>query len=384
MNTPAPTTERELLAVPMGASASANEIYSGVARMAGTLWCSRHRARPGRIARTAVVTIHPSSNFLGHYALSAFARAGVDAIGMTTRYIGNDTALLLENCVVDVGSVVRHLRNEGYERVVLFGNSGGGGLVSLYQNQAEQPTITSAPSGGGPDLTRADLPRADALILAMAHPGRAQLLAEWLDPAVRDEQNPLDRDAELDMFDPLNGPPYAPEFLRRYRAAQLARSEAITARAEKQLAELSTRGIADMPFLVHGVCADPRFLDLSLDPSDREPGTLWGDAWNANFQPAALGHYTTLRSWLSQWSVSRTRGDGPARLRAVTAPVHVVYGTADQGCFPSHAHALYEAVRHDRKAITPVKGGKHYLNGQPELTALMVETLLAWMDGVLA
>lgn len=380
MNTP----DRELLAVPMRTPASANEIYSGVARMAGTLWCTRHRARPGNIARTAVVAVHPSSNFLGHYALAAFARAGVDAIGMTTRYIGNDTALLLENCVVDVGSVVRHLREEGYERVVLFGNSGGGGLVSLYQNQAEHPTITAAPAGGGPDLTQADLPPADELVLAMAHPGRAQLLAEWLDPAVRSEQDPFDRDPDLDMFDTRNGPPYTPEFLRRYRAAQVARSEAITAWAEKKLAELGERGIADMPFLVHGVCADPRFLDLSLDPSDRESGTLWGDAWNANFQPAALGHYTTLRSWLSQWSLSRSHGDGPARLRTVDAPVHVVYGTADQGCFPSHARALYDAVPHDRKALTPIKGGKHYLVGQAELTALMVDTLLAWLDDVQA
>lgn len=123
--------ERELLAVPMRSAAAAGEIYSGVARMAGVLWCSRVRAQAERRADTAVVVVHPSSNFLGHYALHAWAENGVDAVGMTTRYIGNDTALLLENCVLDIGSVLSHLRSEGYEKVVLVGNSGGGGLVAL-------------------------------------------------------------------------------------------------------------------------------------------------------------------------------------------------------------------------------------------------------------
>ena len=88
---------------------------------------------------------------------------GFDAVGMTTRYIGNESTLLLENCVIDIGSVIRHLRNEGYRKIVLVGNSGGGGLVALYQDQAEHPTITGAPAGGPPDLTRAGLLPADAL-----------------------------------------------------------------------------------------------------------------------------------------------------------------------------------------------------------------------------
>ena len=373
----------ELLAVPMQTPASAAEIYSGVARLAGVLWCTRHRARPGELADTVLVAMHPSSNFLGHYALPALAAAGVDAVGMTTRYLGNDTALILENCVLDVGSVVRHLREQGYRRVVLLGNSGGGGLAALYQQQAEHPTITAPPAGGPPDLTRADLPPADALVLAMAHPGRASLLTEWLDPAIRDEGDPFDRDPELDMFDPRNGPPYPAEFLARYRAAQVDRSDRITARAQERLAELAGRGLADMPFLVHGVAADPRFLDLSLDPSDRAAGTLWGDAWTANFQPATLGHYTTLRSWLSQWSQRCSHGDGPTALREITVPALVIYGTADQGCFPSHARALYDAATCPGKEVVALEGGRHYLDGQPELARQMADTVRRWLDAVL-
>lgn len=372
---------RELLAVPMVDVASANEVYSGVARLAGTLWCVRHRARRNHRSRSVVVALHPSSNFMGHYALEHIAAAGYDAVGMTTRYLGNDTALLLENCVVDVGAVTRHLRNEGYEQVVLFGNSGGGALAAMYQNQAERPTLRSAPCGGGPDLTKADLPPADLLVLAMAHPGRSQLLTETLDPSIHDEHAPFDRDPDLDMFDDRHGPPYDSDWIVAYRLAQRARNDRITTWAESALADVLARGLHDLPFLVHGVCADPRHLDLALDPNDRATGTLWGASWNANFQPATLGHLSTLRAWLSQWSRIRSRGHGPDLLRTVVAPVLVVYGTADQSCFPSHARELHDAVPHADKQLTPIVGGRHYLHGQPEQIDQLVAVLDAWITG---
>lgn len=134
---------------------------------------------------------------------------------------------------------------------------------------------------------------------------------------------------------------------------------------------------------MQATCADPRFLDLTLDPSDRETGTLWGDPYTANLQPSALGHHTSLRSWLSQWSLRTSRGDGLARLARVSVPVHVIYGTADQGCFPSHAEALHAAVPHPRKRITAIHGGRHYLNGQLGQTRDMAEVLVSWASEVL-
>jgi pimeloyl-ACP methyl ester carboxylesterase len=376
-------TERELLAVPMRAAAS-SEIQSGVARRAGVLWCTRHRAAdaPGRVA---MVFVHPSSNFMGHYALAALSELGVDAVGMTTRYLGNESALLLENCVLDIASVVAFLRAEGYQKVVLVGNSGGGGLVALYQNQAEQPTITAPPGGGSPDLTSAELPPADALVMLMAHPGRNSVLTEKLDPAILDEHDPFVRDDELDMFAERNGPPYAPEFLTRYRAAQIARNRRITDWVRKSLAALPERSggrVEDLPFVVHGTMADPRNLDLSLDPSDRAATTQWGPPYAANLRPATLGHFTTLRSWLSQWSWDASHGNGPERLRTVSVPVHVIYGTADPGCYPGHARALYDAVGHQHKELTAVRGGGHYLSDQPAQLDFTCRTLAGWAHSI--
>jgi len=373
-------TSQELLAIPMPA-AGRLDIYSGVARLSGKLWASCHRPASGS-RRTAVLIVHPSSNFLGHYALEPLARRGVTAVGMNTRYIANDSALIMENCVLDLGAGVRYLREQGFEKIYLMGNSGGGALVALYQSQAEHPTITATPAGDPPDLTQADLPPVDGLICAMAHPGRAQVYTEWLDPAILDEQDPFRRDPALDAFHPDNGPPYPPEFVAAYRAAQVERNRRITRWVRDRLANLASEvpGLDDLPFVVHGTVADLRFIDPALEPSARQPKTPWGDPQVANYRPASLGHHTSLRSWLSQWSIDDSNANGPYHLGRVSVPVLVVYGTADNVALPSHARALYEGVRHDDKELFPIEGATHYFQGQPELLERFCDKVVDWLD----
>jgi pimeloyl-ACP methyl ester carboxylesterase len=373
--------DRELLAIPLPASGRL-DIYSGVARLAGTLWATLWRDRARR-PKTVLLFVHPASNFMGHYALKPLADMGVAAAGFATRYVGNDSSLLMENCVLDIGAAVRYLRDMGFEKVVLVGNSGGGGLASLYQSQAESPSLTATPAGDPPDLTQADLPPVDGLILAMAHPGRALVYTEWLDPAIRNEHDPFNRDPELDLFNPVNGPPFTEEFLGRYRAAQIERNRRITAWVRAELDASGARGLVDMPFLVHGAAADPRFVDLAVDPSDRKPETLWGSPWTANFSPSTLGRYTSLRSWLSQWSYDDSESNAPRHLPRVTVPVQVIYGTADAAAFPSHAVTMYESVRHAKKELIAIEGAHHYFLEQPELIAVMCRHMLRWCDSVL-
>jgi Lysophospholipase len=375
---------RELLAIPM-TPGQRLDINSGVARLSGKIWATLWRD-DARRPDTAVLIVHPSSNFLGHYALEDLARRGVAAVGLATRYVGNDSTLIMENCVLDVGAAIAHLRELGYPRIVLVGNSGGGGLAALYQQQAEKPTITATPAGDPVDLAAAGLQPADKLVMAMAHPGRATVYTEGLDPAITDEQRPFVRDPELDMFAAHNGPPYAEEFVRRYRAAQIERNRRITAWVLDRLAELAEhrRGEAcpdDLPFVVHGTAADLRFLDLTLDPSDRRPGTLWGDAWTANFRPASLGHHTSLRSWLSQWSYDHSRANAYRCLPDVEAPVLIVHGSADRAAFRSHARGMYEAVDPRRRELVEISGADHYFAGRPDLAAAMCDHIVEWSRG---
>ena len=373
--------ERNLLEIPVPPSGRI-DVYSGVARLSGAVWASEVRLR-GHQPDTAVVFIHPTANFLGHYALPALARCGVAAVGLTTRYVGNDSNLNVENCLLDIGAAVRYLREHGYQRVILAGNSGGGTVVPYYQAQAEHPSVT-APPGGGPDLTAAGLLPADALVLFMAHPSRARLSMEWLDPAITDESAPFERDAGLDAFDPRNGPPFSAGFIARYRAAQLGRNRRITAWAQEQLAAITDgshwpRGLDDLAFVVHGTSADLRFLDAAVDASDRVTGsTLWGTPEVANYLPAGINRYTTLRSWINQWSVDQTLGNALRWLPKIETPVLVVGGTADSAAPPSVFSQLYDAVETAPRKQLVIDGATHYFEGQPEKLRQACEAIAAW------
>jgi pimeloyl-ACP methyl ester carboxylesterase len=376
--------ERNLLAAPQEAHAKV-EIYSGVARLARTVWASEVKLA-GTQPTTAIVWCHPTANFLGHYALPGLAERGFGAIGFTSRYVGNDTNLIMENCLLDIGSLVAHLRTLGYERIVLVGNSGGASIVPYYQAQAIAPSVTDPP-GGGPDLTQAGLQAVDAIAMFNAHPSRSRLCTEWLDPAIADEHQPFERDAALDMYNPDNGPPFSDEFVTRYRDAQKARNRRITAWAEAQLRAITSpqhtpAGLEDMTFVVQGTTADLRFLDGNLDPSDREVGvSLWGPPAIANYLPAGIGRCSTLRSWINQWSVDRTLGDSLRWLPNVDSPVWVGVGTADPVVTPNMAQQMYDAAtKSTARELVHVKGGTHYFENQPEALAEALDALAAFAE----
>src|SRR4029453_3354001 len=90
------------------------------------------------------------------------ARAGHHVLFVNTRYRGNDTALIMEKCLLDLGAGIKDAKQRfGYRKVVLGGWSGGGSLALFYQEQAERTTIEATPAGapgalkGGAPLPRA-------------------------------------------------------------------------------------------------------------------------------------------------------------------------------------------------------------------------------------
>jgi pimeloyl-ACP methyl ester carboxylesterase len=377
-------TERNLLGARTDAPAKV-EIYSGVARLARTVWASE--VRPvGTQPKVALMICHPTANFMGHYALTGLAERGIGGIGFTTRYVGNDTSLIMENCLLDMGTMVEHLYERGYEKVVLCGNSGGASIVPYYQAQALHPTVTSPP-GGGPDLSTAGLRPADAITLLNAHPSRARLTTEWLDPSIIDELDPFRRDPSLDMYHPDNTPPYSAAFIARYRAAQMDRNRRISHWCEATLAELTSpdhwpQGLEDLAFVVNGTAADLRFLDGNIDPSDRQIGmTLWGEPRVANYMPAGITRVTSCRSWLNQWSVERTMGDSLRWLPSITTPILIQLGTADPTVLPHMAQQMYDAsTSASPRDLHYIKGATHYFENQPELLTETLDTMAAWIS----
>ena len=329
----------------------------------------------------AFIVAHPSGNFLNHYLLGQLERRGAAALGINTRYVGNDTFLLMERAIQDLGAGVQFLRREGFKRIVLIGNSGGGSLAAFYQSQAENLTIKTLPDGTPFEIHADDLPPADAIALLAAHPSRASVLTDYLDPSVLDESNVSIGDPSLDMFNPENGPPYDREWLRRYRSAQLDRNERLTSIALSTLKNLdtgSTSGlpITDLPLVIHRTGADPRFLDMSIDPDDRSaqnPESVRVSNYAAN----NMARMSSLRSWLSQWSVRCSRADGPACLSRTSVPVLAVRYSADGIAYTSHYDRWLSAAKSPPTTYL-LKGARHFLRGQPEQQNQLADTLVDW------
>ena len=341
--------------------------------------------QPAGPKRVAAIVMHPTSNFMGHYLIAPLAARGVACMGLNSRYAGNDTLLLMERVLQDLGAGVQFLRAQGYDKVVLVGNSGGAALVSFYQAQAEHLTLDHLPDGDPAGLSPQDLPPVQGLALCAAHEGRSALMRSWIDPSLTDEHDALSCDPALDMYDARHGPPYGHAFLDRFRNAQQARYERIDQWVGERLRHLRAQAAPgsarDEVFVVYRTHADPRFLDLSLDANDRAVGSVWGGgaagARSVNYAASQMGRVTSLTAWLSQWS-PRSRADGPANLARTSVPTLLCSYTADQSTFPS-TRAAWLAAGGDRIRNVDIGGGNHYLAGQPRLVEQVADEMAAFM-----
>jgi hypothetical protein len=111
--------------------------------------------------------------------------------------------------------------------------------------------------------------------------------------------------------------PYRPAVDGKVEDAQLRRIRRIDAWAQEQPARSADRPGADRAFVVHRTVADPRFVDVTIDPSDRDPASLYGDPRAANWAADGLARFVTARSWLSTWSEEHTHASAPSDLAGV-------------------------------------------------------------------
>ncbi len=352
----------------------------------GVVALQAHHLKPDTPSDTIVVFMHPMG--IMHYLPlpGALAANGVHVLTAVSRYPNNDSALIMEKVAIDLGKWIAHCRSRlGYACVILGGWSGGGSLALFYQAEAEAPRVTATPAGDPPDLTAAALPRADGVMLLAAHVSRARTLTEWLDPSVIDEADPDRRDPRWNLYDPACvQPPYPADFLAEFRARQVARSRRIDGWVEETLSQLRRRQgpHAERGFVVHGTMADPRWLDPAVDHNAREPGRCYmGDPRLINDSPAGLARFTTLRSWLSQWSQAHSNADGEACGRRISVPALVIGNGADDACTPSHTDRLHDSVRHVPHQRHTIAGATHYYAHQPEQLAEATGIITRWLAG---
>ncbi|MEN8182219.1 MAG: alpha/beta hydrolase [Myxococcota bacterium] len=338
-----------------------------------------HREK-GTRPRTAIIATHYNVDFSEHYMAERMAARGYGFLGWNTRFRGIEHYFTLEHALVDVGVGVRWLREEaGAETVVLLGNSGGGSLMASYQSQAVEPNLEPLLGVPVPDAAMELLP-ADLYVSTNAHPGRPEVLTDWFDPSVTDESDPTSVDPSLDMYNPDNGPPYSAEFLERYRAAQVARNHRITAWALEELERVRAAGCIDRIFNLHRAWADPRYLDPSLDPNDREIGVCYlGPPKFFNYSPYGIGCSNSIRTWLSMWSLEYSQCRAIPHLQRIRVPSLVVQSMADTGVFPVDAHTIHDHLAAEDKRLELVPGD-HYLLKPESARGDVVDLVTGWLQ----
>ena len=308
-----------------------------------------------------------------------FAARGYGFLGWNTRYRGAEDQFILEHALVDIAVGVKWLRETaGVELIVLLGNSGGGSLMAAYQAEATAPTLANAAYGPLGDALTALHP-AQLYISLNAHPGRPEVLTNWMDASVVDENDPTKTNSALDPFDPQNGPPYSQDLIGKYRAAQRARNQRITDWAKSELARLKAASIPDRIFPLFRTWADLRFMDPTIDPSDRPcPACYAGSPPLANRNPLGIGRANTLRAWLSMWSLETSQCRGETQLAKLEIPSLVIQSMADTGVFPSDARQIFKAVASTDKTLEFVPGA-HYFEDSDESRERVADVMTAWI-----
>jgi alpha-beta hydrolase superfamily lysophospholipase len=350
----------------------------------GLLWTPPN----GRPWKTAVILSHPRGDFSVHYACPLLAAAGYAVLGFGTRYMNNDTDCLHEQCIVDVNTAYEEMKRRGAEAVVLLGNSGGGSLMALAQ---------------------AELGIGDGWIGMAAHPGEGVFMLQVIDPSVADEDDPFSTVPELDMYHPDNGwrpwpqpCEYDPDWLRTYRAAQVARVARIDAIAKAAIADATEaagrlrridkdaapaawreqrrRAVFSRYHTIYRTLADPAYLDLSIDPDERPMGSLFAfpDPFDANYGRGGLARMMTSRGWLSTWSGLSSHAKLADTMPRVTVPTILVHPTADTEIRVWQAKEIVANAGAADTTYVELKGAPHYLEGRRrEALAIVAEWLAA-------
>ncbi|WP_203193140.1 hypothetical protein [Xanthobacter dioxanivorans] len=283
-------------------------------------------------------------------------------------------------------------------------------MAAFYCQQAALPPdarIARTPAGRPVDLAGADLPEADGLVLISSHLGQGPLLQDGLDPSVLDEDDPFATDPALDPFDAANGfcePPrssrYAADFIGRYRAAQAMRVERLDARARSLLAQKAAarrtlkegsaaasdraRAAWSPVMTIWRTDADLRCWDLSLEPSPRAYGSLWGgDPIRSNWGSVGFGRLCTPESWLSNWSARSSNATMARCAPSVRQPTCMIRYLGDNSVFDTEANrleALFTRTRIERHDVPGNHHGRPVAEGEPEGRLRAGEIVRDWLS----
>lgn len=372
------------------------------ARVMGVL-----HGRPG--STTVVCLAHPRQMLAHHPMVNHLLNAGVSVWTQDTRSPNNDINLVHEQAILDVAAGQLRLRELGYETVLTFGHSGGGALMAYYIEQAAMEPefrIDVTPAGRPMSLSGAPMPVPDGALFLAPHPGQGQVLLSCIDPSVADDSDPLSVDAPLDMYSRDNGfvpgpteSSYDADFLAEYRKAQARRIKHIDAVAHELAAEAAEHrvrfarsedpadrraALAPRIITTYRTDADPRYVDLSIDPNDRPYGSLFGRRPDlTNYGLVGFGRLTTPDAWLSTWSATTSNAGFERCAAGVRVPTIFVEFTGDQAALPDDSERMFNAIGTTDKVRHRVRGahfGQPLAEGEPTGYAAAARLFDLWLQ----
>ena len=104
-----------------------------------------------------------------------------------------------------------------------------------------------------------------------------------------------------------------------------------------------------------------------------------GDPRTVNVGPVGLARFTTLRSWLSQWSYDLSNAKGPMNARLIKrTPVLQIENNADEAVPATHNPTIAAALATPDKEYLRIPQATHYYLGQPDLLKICLDTVTDW------
>jgi len=120
-------------------------------------------------------------------------------------------------------------------------------------------------------------------------------------------------------------------------------------------------------------------IDPAIEPSDRRPNWCYlGEPVKANYGVFGVGTVSTLRTWLSMWSLRTSQCIATPHLAKITLPSLVLHATADTGVFDSDARALLGALAAADKRLEFIKAD-HYLTEPTRAREEAADLIAEWV-----
>src|SRR5262249_33085663 len=138
--------------------------------------------------------------------------------------------------------------------------------------------------------------------------------------------------------------------------------------------------------LTYRTLADPRYLDLRLDPSERPLGSIFSfgrDPLVGNYGEG-IGRVMSARGWLSTWSGPQSNAALEGTLPTRGVPTPVVGARADTDIYPSETRRAFDASGAADKTFAELPAADHYLRPVGAATAhprdrVVDEWLAPWL-----